>query len=79
MASPIQGAGLGALGGMFARMAFKTSLTVLLNAKPIIDHLAAEAYFEETGKEFSKLSVVDRTIWTNRVQSIIRAAAAHLG
>lgn len=74
MASPITGAGLGALGGMAAKLMLKTSLTVLLNTRPIVVYLASEAYREETGKDFNKLSVTDQTIWTNRVQSIIRAA-----
>lgn len=74
MASPISGAGLGALGSMAAKMMLKTSLTVLLNTKPIVDYLASEAYHDETGKDFAKLSITDKTIWTNRVQSVIRAA-----
>jgi hypothetical protein len=72
--SPIKGAGFGALGGMAMRLGLKAALTMLLNTKHIMDYLAAEVYRDETGKEFDKLPVLEKTLWCNRVQSVIRAA-----
>ncbi len=65
--------GLGALGGMAAKLALKTTLSLLQGNRGIMEYLAAEAYHDETGHEFTKLNVSDRALWVNRVQSIMRA------
>ena len=71
-----KGPGLGALSSMAGKMVLKAALTVLLNTKSIVDHLAAEAYRDETDLEFSKLSASEKALWVNRVQSVIRAASS---
>lgn len=74
MASPVNKSALGVFGAMAGRMAIKAALTMLLNTKSIVDYLAAEAYHDETGLDFARLSVTDKVLWCNRVQSVIRAA-----
>ena len=73
------GQGFGSLATMGAKLALKAALSVLLNSRNLIDHIAAAAYQEETNLEFSKLSAGDKALWINRVQSVIRAASGTVG
>ena len=74
-----QGQGFGMLATMGAKLALKAALSVLLNSRNLIDHIAAAAYREETNLDFAKLSPADKALWVNRVQSVIRATSGTVG
>lgn len=82
MASPPQGGGpgFGALAITGARLTLKVALNMVLNNKPLIDHIASRVYEDETMKgDWSKKQPADRAIWHQRVQSTIVALSGTVG
>lgn len=76
---PQQGPGFGALAMKGAQLTIKVALNMVLNNRPLIDHIASQAYMDETGGRWDKLSAGDRALWSNRVQSVIRAVSGTVG
>lgn len=76
---PQQGPGLGALAMKGAALTIKVALNMALNNRSIVEHIASQAYTDETGGRWDKLSPGDKALWSARVQSVIRAVSGVVG
>lgn len=73
------GGGLGQLTMKSAQLAIKFALNMVLGNRELMNYIASQAYSEETGGKWEKLSTAEQALWNNRVQSVIRAVSATVG
>lgn len=79
MTGPQQGNSFGALTMKSAQLAVKFALNMVLSNRQLMEYIASQAYTDETGGKWDKLPIAEKALWSNRVQSTIRAISGTVG